>query len=88
MKFHEKLKELRVSKGLSQHFIAEHLQINDRSYQNYEYGTREPDIKSLIILSAILEVSLDELLCRKDYLDSLAISSGESQINPPTYPTA
>ena len=53
MKFHEKLKELRVSNGLSQHFIAEHLQKNDRSYQNYEYGKREPNIETLIRLSAI-----------------------------------
>ena len=53
MQFHEKLKELRVSNGFSQHFIAEHLQINDRSYQNYEYGKREPNIETLIRVSAI-----------------------------------
>ena len=71
MQFYEKLKELRMSKELTQHFMAEPLQINDRSYQNYEYGKREPDIKSLILLSVILNVSLDELLCRNDYLKSL-----------------
>ena len=77
MQFHEKLKELRISKGLTQHFLADQLQINDRSYQNYEYGKREPDIKSLILLSSILNVSLDELLCRNDYLKSLGVSVDE-----------
>lgn len=77
MKFHEKLRELRISNELSQHFMAEHLQINDRSYQNYEYGKREPNIETLIRLSAILNVSLDELLCREDFLQSHAISVDE-----------
>ena len=86
MQFHEKLKELRISKGLTQHSMAEQLKINDRSYQNYEYGKREPDIKSLILLSAILSISLDDLLCRDDYLNSLEASSDEHGTNPPTCP--
>lgn len=77
MLFNEKLKELRVSKGLSQHFMAEQLNINDRSYQNYEYGKREPNIETLIRLSAILDVSLDNLLCRNDFLQSHEVSSDE-----------
>lgn len=78
MKFNEKLKELRISKGLSQHFIAKQLNINDRSYQNYEYGKREPNIETLIQLSSILNVSLDDLLCREDVLQSLSTSVDES----------
>ena len=54
MLFNEKLRELRTAKGFSQHSIAQQLQINDRSYQNYEYGTREPNIETLILLSSIL----------------------------------
>ncbi len=77
MKFNEKLKELRMSKGLSQHFMAEQININDRSYQNYEYGKREPNIETLIQLSAILDVSLDDLLCRNDFLQSCEVSSDE-----------
>lgn len=73
MQFHEKLKELRISNGFSQHYVAEQLHINDRSYQNYEYGKREPNIETLIILSAIFRVSLDELLCRDDFLKSLGV---------------
>ncbi len=75
MKFNEKLKELRIARGLSQHFVAEQLHINDRSYQNYEYGKREPNIETLILLSAIFRVSLDELLCRADFLKSHGVSA-------------
>ena len=77
MKFNEKLRQLRIAKGLSQHSIAQKLQINDRSYQNYEYGTREPNIETLILLSAIFQVSLDELLCRNDFLQSHGVSVDE-----------
>jgi len=77
MLFNEKLRELRTAKGFSQHYIAQQLQINDRSYQNYEYGTREPNIETLILLSSILCVSLDELLCRNDYLQSHGVSVDE-----------
>lgn len=77
MQFHEKLRDLRISSGFTQHTMAEQLEINDRSYQNYEYGKREPDIKTLIRLSSILKVSLDELLCRDDYLKSHGVSSDE-----------
>ncbi|MCI8659566.1 MAG: helix-turn-helix transcriptional regulator [Lachnospiraceae bacterium] len=77
MQFHEKLRDLRISSGFTQHSMAERLEINDRSYQNYEYGKREPDIKTLILLSSILKVSLDELLCREDYLKSHGAFSDE-----------
>lgn len=77
MKFHEKLKSLRTANGFSQHYVAEHLGINDRSYQNYEYGKREPNIENLILLSSIFHVSLDELLCRNDFLRSRGVSADE-----------
>lgn len=76
MQFNEKLKELRSQKGFSQHFVAERLHINDRSYQNYEYGKREPNIETLILLSSIFQVSLDELLCRDDFLKTHEASVG------------
>ena len=87
MLFYEKLKELRIKSGLTQHAMAQKLQINDRSYQNYEYGKREPNIEALIRISAILHVSLDELVCRSDYLSAHEVFFDECQTNPPTYPT-
>ena len=48
------------------------LGISMRAYQHYEAGTREPNIETLIQLSSILNVSLDDLLCREDVLQSLS----------------
>ena len=42
MQFYEKLKELRMSKELTQHYMAEQLQINDRSYQNMNTENGNP----------------------------------------------
>ena len=47
--------------------MAEQLGISARAYQHYETGTREPNIDKLIKLAIILNVSLDDLLCKNDY---------------------
>lgn len=67
MLFHEKLRSVREEQKLTQHTVAKKLGITDRSYQNYEYGNREPNIETLIRLSYILDITLDELLCRSDF---------------------
>ena len=64
MKFNKKLKELRNKNGITQANMAEQLGISARAYQHYETGTREPNIDKLIKLAIILNVSLDELLCK------------------------
>ena len=42
-----KLKELRKTKGISQDEVANALGITLRTYQNYEYGQREPNIEMI-----------------------------------------
>lgn len=68
MKFNEKLKESRLSKGKTQKQMAELLSMATNAYQRYELGTSEPNIQKLLKISVILDVSLDELLCRDDFL--------------------
>ncbi len=70
MKFIEKLREARKSNHLTQKNIANQLGISERAYQHYEAGTREPNIETLLQLSIILNISLDELLCQNDYRKS------------------
>lgn len=67
MEFHEKLKTLRIRNRFTQSKIANILGISERAYQHYEAGSREPNIETLICLSLLLNVSLDDLLCREDY---------------------
>lgn len=78
MKFNQKLRETRKTANITQKNIANQLGISERAYQHYESGTREPNIETLILLSVILNVSLDDLLCRNDYLQSLEVPADES----------
>lgn len=62
--FHEKLKELRNSKKITQEKIAEFLYIKRSTYAKYETGENEPDYKTLELLANFFEVSTDYLLGR------------------------
>lgn len=64
MKFNECLKHHRELCGYTQKQLADILSIAPRSYQRYELGEREPDIKTLIQLADIFKVSLDDLVGR------------------------
>lgn len=66
--FNKKLKEIRQGKELTQKQMAEKLSMATNAYQRYELGTSEPNMLKLLKLSAILDVSLDELLCRDEFL--------------------
>lgn len=62
MRFAQRLKELRLEKGMTQQQIASLLNIKQQSYTRYEYGTGEPSLQTLIKLAEIFEVSTDYLL--------------------------
>ena len=56
------LAEQRKSKGYTQKMLAEKLYVSDKAVSKWERGLSMPDISLLIPLSAILEVSVTELL--------------------------
>ena len=66
MTFPERLKELRVSRNLTQKEIADSVGMAPVAYQRYEYGTREPAYQKLIALADYFDVSLDYLVGRSD----------------------
>lgn len=57
------LKELRKENGWTQKEVAEKLGTSQQNYQRYETGQIEPDIRTLIMLSIIFDVSLNEIIC-------------------------
>ena len=59
-----RLKELRVSAGISQLKLAMDLGLNQNSISRYETGEREADYRTLIKLADYFDVSLDYLLER------------------------
>ena len=74
------LKELRKAKGVSQEETAKALGITLRTYQNYEYGQREPNIDMILKMSEYFCVSTDYLLGRSgksDPLEALGLADGE-----------
>lgn len=66
MNFHERLKELRQDNQKTQKELADFLGITERSYQRYEAGDREPDIRGLNKLADYYKVTVDYLLGRTD----------------------
>lgn len=75
--FNKRLREMRMKRGFTQQNMADALDIALRSYQCYETGTRKPSFDLLIQIADTLNVSIDYLLCRDDYLKSLGVSFDE-----------
>lgn len=63
--FTERLKELRLKKGLTQTELGEKVGVKQNTFTNWEKGKREPSFENLIKLADLLEVSLDWLFGRK-----------------------
>lgn len=68
--FSKNLKEIRLTKGLSQKAMADLLGVSFRTYQNWELldsNHREPDLAMLCKISKTLDVSVDYLLDLAQY---------------------
>lgn len=61
--FGECLKEIRLSKNITQKSISEQLHISRQAYSNYEQGRCTPSPQTLAHLSFLLEENLFLLLC-------------------------
>lgn len=61
-KFKERLRELRLEKGLSQTKLAKTFGVDFRTISNWENGVRKPDIDMLVVIADYFEVSSDYLL--------------------------
>lgn len=63
-KFKDLLKDFRLQQGLTQKEFAEKLEIEERSYQHYESGSRNPSIATFLKLVEKFDVSADYFLGR------------------------
>lgn len=66
-KFEERLKALRIAKGMSQMDLAKQLKISKSSINMYERGEREPGLETLESIADFFNVDLDYLLGKSDY---------------------
>lgn len=62
MEIGKKLKNARIEAGLTQEKAAEKINVSRQTISNWENEKSYPDIISVIALSALYSVSLDELL--------------------------
>ncbi len=65
--FGERLKEIRTEKHLKQTDIAKMLNVSGNTVHAWETDKQEPSMSTLLMLSEILEVSLDYLFGKSDY---------------------
>ena len=56
------LKNARRQKGLKQKELAKLLSVSSKTISNYESGSRDPDVKMLIKMARVLDVTIDYLV--------------------------
>lgn len=66
MEFKQRIKQLRLSRGLSQKKLAEATELTETAVQRYEYGARKPAYDVLLALAEYFDVSIDYLVGRTD----------------------
>lgn len=62
MNINEKLKEARLNSGLTQDQVAEKIMVSRQTISHWENGKSLPDIVSVLNISDLYQISLDELL--------------------------
>lgn len=62
MELHAQIKKHRAELGLSQEELAEQVYVTRQTVSNWENGKSYPDIHSLLLLSNLFHVSLDQLV--------------------------
>lgn len=75
--FGKRLRHLRQKHRLTQQSMADLLCISLNGYQKYEQGERFPPEETLIRIADTLETSIDLLLGRDSFLESLGVSVDE-----------
>lgn len=63
----ERLKELRMEKGIVQNRLAKELGLSNASISYWENGKQEPSASAIFKLANFFEVSADYLIGLKDY---------------------
>ena len=62
MELNEQIKKYRTEKNISQEELAEKIFVTRQSISNWENGKTYPDIHSLLLLSSLFGISLDQLV--------------------------
>ena len=66
--FGKRLNETRKSKGLTAQQMADIINVGLRTYRHYESEHSYPSLATLVKIADVLDVSIDYLLCRDEFL--------------------
>lgn len=83
--FPTRLNAVRKSRHLTALAMADYLGVTIRTYRNYESGVSQPSLETLVRIANKLNVSVDYLLGRDDFLAGRA---GEPGTGLPSCPTS
>lgn len=75
------IRSIRVSKGLSQEYIANELGIKQAAYSNIESGRSDITLNRLHDLAQLLEVSVFDLIIENNNINSQENQLGETKPN-------
>lgn len=84
MHFPKKIKEERTKNNMSQQELGEHLNISRQSVSKWERGEGYPNIETLIKLSELFNITIDELLKGDHSLKEKIIEDGKQLAHPKT----
>ena len=62
MELGNQIRQRRKEKGFSQEQFAEMVYVSRQTVSNWETGRTYPDVQSLLLMSAVLDVTVDELI--------------------------
>ena len=77
--FGKRLRSMRMKHNFTQQNLADMLMLSLNAYQKYEQSERFPSSDILVRLADILDVSIDWLLGRDEWLTSHGVSVDEYQ---------
>lgn len=77
--FGKRLNSIRKQRGFTAQQMADSLTVSLRTYRNYESEHSYPSLEALVKISDILDVSIDFLLGRDQWLKSHGVSVDEFQ---------
>ena len=75
--FGKRLNSIRKKQGYTAQNMADILSVGLRTYRHYESGHTFPSSDTLVKIADTLDVSIDYLLCRDEWLKSHGVSVGE-----------
>jgi len=71
--FNDRLRAARMARGFTAQIVADYLNTGLRNYQKYESGDTRPTYEGLVDIANLLDVPVDFLLGRDEYLQELGV---------------